>query len=124
MLLQPLVENAVRHGIATLVEGGTIRIESRLNADRLLIAILNSGSRHGVGAEGSGGSAPSDTKPSSLKGKARGVGLTNTEERLNALYGNDHRFLLRWPEAGGCEAVIEVPMRRAAQAVEGGVCAR
>ena len=121
MLLQPLVENAVRHGIAPLLEGGTIRIESRLNADRLLIGISNSGSRHGVGAEGS---ARSHGKPSTSNGKARGIGLTNTEERLKTLYGDDHRFLLRWPEAGGCEAMIEVPLRRAAQAVEGGVCVR
>jgi sensor histidine kinase YesM len=106
------------------VEGGTIRIESRLNADRLLIAISNSGSRHEVEAQGSSGSAGSNTKPSRSNGKARGVGLTNTEERLKTLYGNDQRFLLRWPEAGGCEATIEMPMRRAAQAVEGGVCAR
>jgi len=124
MLLQPLVENAVRHGIAPLLEGGTIRIESHLSADRLLIAISNSGSRQRVGAESSAGSARSNGKPSSSNGKARGVGLTNTEERLKTLYGNDHRFLLRWPETGGCEALIEVPMRRAARVLEGGICAR
>src|SRR5215469_10472302 len=48
MLLQPLVENAVRHGVAPLIEGGTIRIESRLNGDRLMITISNSGPPHGA----------------------------------------------------------------------------
>jgi two-component system sensor histidine kinase AlgZ len=118
MLLQPLVENAVRHGVAPLIGGGTIRIESRLNADRLLIAISNSGPRHG--AEGP---SRSNGKPSCANGKVRGIGLKNTGERLKTLYGNDHRFLLQWPEAGGCEAMIEVPFRRAVQAVEGDACA-
>jgi|HubBroStandDraft_6_1064221.scaffolds.fasta_scaffold10002_3 two-component system LytT family sensor kinase len=121
MLLQPLVENAVRHGIAPLVEGGTIRIESRLNADRLLVGISNSGSCHGVGTEGS---ARSNSKASSSNGKARGIGLTNTEERLKTLYGDDHRFSLRWLDEGGCEAMIELPLRRAAQAVQEGACVR
>jgi two-component system sensor histidine kinase AlgZ len=117
MLLQPLVENAVRHGVAPLIEGGTIRIESRLRADRLLIAISNSGPRHGPED-----SSPSNGKPSA-NGKVRGIGLKNTGERLKTLYGDHHRFLLQWPEAGGCEATIEVPLRRAVQAVEGDVCA-
>jgi two-component system, LytTR family, sensor kinase len=43
MLLQPLVENAVRHGVAPLVEGGKIRIESVLHQDRLRIVVENSG---------------------------------------------------------------------------------
>ena len=118
MLLQPLVENAVRHGVAPLIEGGTIRIESRLNADRLMITISNSGPRNG--AEGS---SNANSMSSCANGKVRGIGLRNTGERLKALYGDDHRFLLEWPDAGGCEAMIEVPLRRAVQAVEGGVCA-
>jgi len=118
MLLQPLVENAVRHGVAPLIEGGAIRIESRLNAGRLMITIRNSGPRNG--AEGS---SNANGRSSSANGKVRGIGLKNTRERLKALYGDDHRFLLQWPDAGGCEAVIEVPLRRAVQAVEGGVCA-
>jgi len=120
MLLQPLVENAVRHGIAPLVEGGTIRIESRVNGDRLLIAISNSGPRH---VELANGSSHSNGSSSYSLGKTRGIGLTNTEERLKTLYGDAHRLLLQWPEAGGCEVQIEVPLRRAAQAVEVGVCA-
>jgi hypothetical protein len=118
MLLQPLVENAVRHGVAPLIEGGTIRIESRLNAGRLLIAISNSGPRHGAEV-----SSHSDGNSSCANGKVRGIGLKNTGERLKTVYGDDHRFLLRWPAAGGCEAMIEVPLRRAVQAVEGDVCA-
>jgi len=119
MLLQPLVENAVRHGVASIIEGGTIWIESRLNSDRLQIGIRNSGSRRGDQSDRSNGSN------GSAKGKsAKGIGLANTEERLKTLYGDNHLFTLRWPEAGGCEATIEVPLRRAAQAQEVAACVR
>jgi two-component system, LytTR family, sensor kinase len=129
MLLQPLVENAVRHGIAPMIEGGTIRIESRLRADRLLISVCNSGPRRKDGIESSNGSNGRlfDGKSSSgngsyANGKARGIGLKNTQERLRTLYGSDHQFTLRWPEAGGCEATIEFPLRKVPQPVEA-VCA-
>ena len=71
MLLQPLVENAVRYGVATLVEGGWIVIESALHADRLRIVIGNSGRR-------------GDAKQ---KKNWNGIGLGNTAERLKTLYG-------------------------------------
>ena len=83
-----------------------------------MITISNSGPRNG--AEGS---SNANSRSSCANGKVRGIGLRNTGERLKALYGDDHRFLLEWPDAGGCEAMIEVPLRRAVQAVEGGVCA-
>jgi two-component system, LytTR family, sensor kinase len=127
MLLQPLVENAVRHGIAPVIEGGTIRIESHLHADRLLISVSNSGSRRENEIESSNG-RPSNGNGSNgdgshANGKARGIGLKNTQERLRTLYGDDHQFTLRWPEAGGCEATMELPLRKAPQATEA-VCAR
>ncbi|HEY1470129.1 MAG TPA: histidine kinase [Candidatus Acidoferrum sp.] len=112
MLLQPLVENAVRHGVAKVVEGGTIRIESRRKADRLWIAIRNSGASHETER-----CSPSNGVGSGANGKFRGIGLKNTEERLKTLYGDDHSFLLEWPEAGGCEVTIDVPFRRAPRAV-------
>src|ERR1700678_2291022 len=97
MLLQPLVENAVRYGVAPLVEGGRVAIESALHANRLRIVIGNSG-RRGEGEQ---------------KKNGNGIGLGNTAERLKTLYGADFEFSLAWPEAGGCEVVLELPLRRA-----------
>jgi LytS/YehU family sensor histidine kinase len=70
LLLQPLVENAVRHGIALTTGGGTIRIQAEQRAGRLLLAVQDDG--------------PGVPHP---VGEARGVGLRNSEERLRTHYG-------------------------------------
>jgi hypothetical protein len=101
MLLQPLIENAVRHGIASLVEGGTIRIESKLQGAQLQIRVQNSG------PVSSGLVAPN--------GAANGIGISNTAERLKTLYAAEHKFVLQWPEAGGCEVTVELPFRKSTQ---------
>jgi two-component system LytT family sensor kinase len=101
MLLQPLIENAVRHGIAPLVGGGTIRIESKLQGAQLQIRVQNSG------PASSGLVAPSQA--------ANGIGIHNTEERLKTLYAANHKFVLQWPEPGGCEVTVELPFRKSAQ---------
>jgi two-component system, LytTR family, sensor kinase len=106
MLLQPLVENAVRYGVAPLVEGGWIAIKSSVQADRLRIVIGNSG-RRGEGEH---------------KKNGIGIGLGNTEERLKTLYGTDFEFSLAWLEAGGCEVVLELPLRRAPNLQEASLC--
>src|SRR6202034_4342938 len=93
MLLQPLVENAVRHGVVPMVEGGRIAIESALHQDRMRIVIRNSGPRR----------AEKQWKD------GNGIGLSNTVERLQALYGMNPKFLLEWPEAGGCQVTVELP---------------
>src|ERR1700685_3052206 len=106
MLLQPLVENAVRYGVAPLIEGGWITINSALHANRLRIVIVNSG-RRGEGEQ---------------KKNGNGIGLGNTAERLKSLYGTDFEFSLGWPEAGGCEVVLEMPLRRALNLQEVSPC--
>jgi sensor histidine kinase YesM len=107
MLLQPLVENAVRYGVAPLIEGGWIAIRSALDADRLRIVIGNSG-RRGEGEQ---------------KKNGNGIGLGNTADRLRTLYGTDFEFSLVRPEAGGCEVVLELPLRRAPSLQEAVPCA-
>lgn len=102
MLLQPLVENAVRHGVAPLVEGGRIRIQSKLNGLQLQVSVRNSG-------------APR-ARIEPINQPAHGIGLRNTAERLKTLYAGAHTFALQWPEAGGCEVTVELPFRKAALA--------
>jgi len=96
MLLQPLVENAVRHGVACLAEGGKIAIQSGLRDGRLRISVRNSG-RQDLGKQANGDN---------------GIGKRNISERLQTLYGNDHQFWLEWPESGGCVVNVELPIRR------------
>jgi LytS/YehU family sensor histidine kinase len=98
MLLQPLVENAVRHGVASVAEGGKIAIESGLRDGRLRIVVSNS-VRQGPGKNGEA---------------ENGIGKRNISERLQTLYGNDHQFRLEWPPTGGCAVTVELPIRKLA----------
>jgi len=107
MLLQPLVENAVRYGVTPLVEGGWIGISSALESDRLRIVIGNSGRR----------------REGEQRINVNGVGLSNTVERLKTLYGANHKFLLEWPESGGCQVTVELPFRRSEGREETTSCA-
>jgi two-component system, LytTR family, sensor kinase len=92
MLLQPLVENAVRYGVANTVEGGTIRIASAVRDSTVRISVWNSRSEQGTGMFRAG----------------HGIGLSNTAARLKTFYGKNCVFVSE-PVASGWEAVIEVP---------------
>jgi len=76
LILQPLVENAVRHGNVSLLGQGRIDVRARRNGDQLTIDVLDDG--------------PGTTRPQGDKGN--GVGLSATAERLRLLYGDAHRF--------------------------------
>jgi two-component system, LytTR family, sensor kinase len=110
MLLQPLLENAVRHGVGRLRHGGLIAIQAAVENNRLRILVRNSGPPRSADA---------------VSGEARGgIGLANTTERLKRVYGPACEFALRWPEYGGCELTIQAPFKRIAERVEEVTCAR
>jgi two-component system sensor histidine kinase AlgZ len=91
LLLQPLAENAIRHGITPRPEGGKLTIEAERAGTRLRVRVCDNGV--GLG----------------LRTARRGLGLANTIERLRVLYGNDHRLAVRWPDEGGCVVDVELP---------------
>ncbi len=101
LLLQPLVENAIKHGISRLCGGGTLRISAFLRNGNLFIFVANSGSfLSSVPLRG----GDSESRPA-----RQGIGLANTKARLSALYGDRQSFELRnWPE-GGVEAAVVIP---------------
>jgi two-component system LytT family sensor kinase len=99
LLLQPLVENAIKYGIARSEEGGRLRIAARVFAGDLLLEL----SDDGPGVELVGGQIPN----------ANGVGLRNTQERLAELYGDRHSFRLAKTEPHGLTISIRIPFEAA-----------
>jgi signal transduction histidine kinase len=98
LLLQPLVENAIRHGIAPFAAPGRISICARREADTLCLQVKDSGP--GIAdAEG-----PAENS---------GLGLANTRDRLSQLYGNRQSFQMNNAESGGLEVNISIPCRLA-----------
>ena len=95
LLLQPLIENAIKYGIAQSEDGGHLRIAAKVFAGDLLIEL----SDDGPGVELVDGELPS----------SNGVGLRNTRERLLALYGNRHSFRLSRTDPHGLTIHIRIP---------------
>lgn len=97
LLLQPIIENSMKHVIAESEEGGTIKLKAKVENNRLILELSDTGTGHGV----------DKTKLSSSKG--RGIGLKNIDERLKTLYENDYVFDLRLLPLGGLSTRIEIP---------------
>ena len=93
-ILQPLVENALAHGIGGRTRGGCVRITARRDGDRLRLEVADDGS--GL------------TTSTTLR---EGIGLSNTRERLRASFGDDQRFSLGSGSETGAVARIEIPFR-------------
>ena len=96
LILQPIVENAVRHGIAPRSTPGTVEIRADCKNDRLVLEVRDDGP----------GVAPN----SNLKD---GVGISSTRARLEKLYGAAHQFELRNADEGGLVVTLAIPFRLA-----------
>lgn len=99
LLLQPLVENAIQHGIAKKASGGTIEIRAAKVGSRLKITITDDG-----------------RNPSASKGSS-GIGIANTRARLAQLFGKDFTFELN-PVGEGCQVAIELPFQSSESTVK------
>ncbi|MFC1724330.1 sensor histidine kinase [candidate division KSB1 bacterium] len=96
MLLQPLIENAIRHGISPKAEGGKVEINVRGINENVLIEIID----NGIGLKEAGSS--------SIK---KGFGISNTKERLEQLYGENFSLEIKNTDSGGCIVTLEIPYR-------------
>jgi LytS/YehU family sensor histidine kinase len=90
LVLQPLVENAIRHGISARSEPGEIEIRARRDGDRLLLTVRDDG--NGL-----------------RDGWRPGLGMSNVRARLAQLYPDRHRLELRRDERGGTLVTLEIP---------------
>ena len=90
MLIQPLVENAIKHGLEPKIEGGEVSISGEKIGETLRFEIADTG----VGL---------------YKDSALGTGLSNIKARLQSLYGETGRLILEENQPCGLKAIIEVP---------------
>lgn len=91
LMLQPLVENAIRHGIAPLAAPGRLDIRLERTGARLLVEVQNDGQQ--------------------LVQAGNGIGLANVRERLRHLYGDDHQVDAGWGRDGRFGVRIALPLR-------------
>lgn len=95
-LLQPLVENAVRHGIESRKSGGRIETKAERLGDNLWMRVSDNGN----------GTANGDTA-------GHGIGLRNLQERLAYFYPGAHQFAIETPLGGGYQVTIQIPFEEA-----------
>ena len=94
MLFQPIIENAIKHGIAERTDLGHIEIRTKRHDGKLRITIKDDGPGLAGGLDA---------------GAGEGIGLRNTRARLNHLYGNDHYFSLENIPGGGLLVTVDIP---------------
>lgn len=93
LILQPMVENAVKHGIAKRVQGGAIRIAASRSNGTLTLCVYNDG----------------PSLPAGWKTSQPGIGISNVRTRLRSLYGEGFDLSLRNRKPGGVEVSVSVP---------------
>jgi two-component system LytT family sensor kinase len=95
LLLQPLVENAIKHGIARRVAGGAVRVTAANDNGRLCISVYNDGPQ----------------LPADWQAGSKGIGVANLRTRLSILHRDDFDLQLRNVEPAGVEVLVTLPLR-------------
>lgn len=114
MILQPLVENSIKHGLSPKVDGGSIYIRSRIEDSRLMIEVEDDG----VGM----GSANFLEHPTGFGGT--GIGMTNVVERLKVLYGDTAGMAVDSHQGRGTAIRLRIPILATERIAESGAMAK
>jgi len=99
LILQPLVENAIKYAIAPAIDGGVIKVSAVVKNDRLHLALTDSGP--GI-----------EDLNNIVSQTGSGVGIVNTTERLAQIYGDSHTITWRNMDPSGLGIFIEIPCER------------
>jgi len=97
LLLQPLVENAIKHGISKRIVGGTVRVAGACHSGNLCLSVYNDG----------------PSLPLDWEATQTGVGIGNLRTRLQILHGKESDLQLKRANPGGVEVVVTFPFRKA-----------
>ena len=97
ILLQPLIENSIKHGLEPRIHGGTVTLSSRMNGGRVMIEVADDG----VGMV--------QQPETALKRTGNGIGMKNVRERLEVLYGPEALFTVVSNPGRGTRVSIELP---------------
>jgi two-component system, LytTR family, sensor kinase len=100
MLLQPLIENSIKHGLEPRISGGTITVRSRIDKQRLLIEVEDDGV----------GMLPHRTATAGLERSGAGIGMKNVRERLEVLYGTEAVFEIESRPGRGTRVTLALPL--------------
>jgi sensor histidine kinase YesM len=104
LLLQPLVENAIKYAVSPQEEGARISLTAQVIGSRLRVTVADTGP--GLRAQAT---ARVSDRLSGTRAVSTGVGLANIRDRLAQAYGEDHRFQIDNPPEGGFTVTIEIP---------------
>ncbi|MCJ9427936.1 sensor histidine kinase [Kordiimonas marina] len=105
LLLQPLIENAIKYAVAPAEEGGSVSVSARVEGDKLKVVLADTGP-----------GLPDINNIVSQSGS--GVGIVNTKERLLQIYGSDYRFILQNLTPSGLSITIVIPCEHEKRALK------
>jgi two-component system, LytTR family, sensor kinase len=100
MLLQPLIENSIKHGLEPRLQGGTITLRSRIRGSKMIVEVEDDGV----------GMAEGRAREVGYISRGNGIGMRNVRERLEVLYGNSGRFEVFSRPGRGTRVTLEIPM--------------
>lgn len=112
LILQPLVENAIRHGVSARESGGSIEIRAERTGNTLRVTVDDDGVGFPPGhVDGSESTRSQSGSGNGFDGGSMGIGLRNCRERLHAHYGDQQRMTIGASPGGGARVTIELPAR-------------